>query len=252
MGSQKSYIWAIVWLVITFQACNLSVNMPHGDKIAIVCLFLNNIMSGWHGYRGFVDSRFCEPEQAARFQNANWILAYILGMFIGPIYAALFDGYATTYMGRSNPNFLSFVCHMTNQVVSGQLIYSMSNGTEGWGVFIKQIDVGSDCISRFFAIIKTKRPDKGIVDGIQAGPILDQELWTEMGLDKLTGEADIVKFGGPFFDGNAFGMVMVQHSVGPVKMLELLKLLDKIPRLAEAWAGIGTDASKQLDEKKKA
>ena len=53
---------------------------------------------------------FSTPDEIARFKSVQWIIGYVLGMGIGPVYAALFDASATTYLSRTAPNFLACTC----------------------------------------------------------------------------------------------------------------------------------------------
>merc|ERR1712061_341895 len=77
----------------------------------------------------YVDSRFSTPEQITRYKSTQWVIGYILGIFIGPVYAAAFDAKATTYLGRSFPNIIACILMLVQILhVRYNMFYFPRNG----------------------------------------------------------------------------------------------------------------------------
>ncbi|CAE8616048.1 unnamed protein product, partial [Polarella glacialis] len=172
VGFERAYRYAIFYLSGCGLIMTLGVPIAGvGGWIAASILVLCGFMKGFDAMRGFVDSRFCEPEQVSRFMNAQWIAGYVMGSFVGPIYASMLNVKGETYWERALPNMIMAALGIVNTTLALTVLWSMTNGTEGIGVTLRSLDTIVASGRRTFLVLRAKRPLLGKVhpDGPQVG-----------------------------------------------------------------------------------
>ncbi|CAE8615744.1 unnamed protein product, partial [Polarella glacialis] len=170
VGFERAYRYAIFYLSGCGLIMTLGVPIAGvGGWIAASILVLCGFMKGFDAMRGFVDSRFCEPEQVSRFMNAQWIAGYVMGSFVGPIYASMLNVKGETYWERALPNMIMAALGIVNTTLALTVLWSMTNGTEGIGVTLRSLDTIVASGRRTFLVLRAKRPLLGKVhpDGPQ-------------------------------------------------------------------------------------
>lgn len=254
LGMHTTYLLAIGALTVGFWTMCLGACVPyHGDKLVVLGLLNAAFWSGFNAMRGYVDSRFCEQEQVSRFINVQWIMGYFQGMFLGPMYATLFNPWAQTYLEKARPNIVMSLICLFNIVLVFNLIYYMADRTEGFGVTLDNMDRGWAAINRIFALLRQKRPLLGKVtpDGPQVYHELDEALWHELGFREAFWGLSAVECGGPFWNKDHMGMVVSQKNTGPKAFAEVLEKLELAVEKAEKWAAIPDAGAEPAPDGKK-
>lgn len=256
VGIKNAYLAGIAITSGGFCTCCGGMLLPSGigDKVLLVGLVIHILSSGWHAMRGFIDSRFCDKEHVSRFINAQWILGYLQAMFLGPMYASIFNASGETILDKGRANLVMLCCVVINLSTVFCLIWYMPCG-EGFGVTLDQLRDGSRCIDRIFDLLEMKIPNLGKSDpnGPQDHWMLGKELWEQMGYREIFWGLPIEGLGGPYWNRGHMGMALNQHNSGPKQMAQIIEKLEEAVVRTELWAGVRKgDTEPAAEGKKKA
>jgi len=149
-GHHRVYMWSVRWLEL--KVLLSAVTLPYTGKVAILLEVINTPLKGFEPFRGFVDSRFMEPEQVQRFQSSQWLMGYFQGVWLVPFYAYLFDAYAETYLQRFWPGLLCSIALVIHYFLVFYTIYDM-DGIHGFGVTTKVLDEGSRKLNKLWKMV---------------------------------------------------------------------------------------------------
>eukprot|EP00438_Fugacium_kawagutii_P024277 Skav222591 [mRNA] locus=scaffold2868:53799:80844:+ [translate_table: standard] len=142
-------------------------------------IILMGVVPGFMPLKEYVDSRFSTPDEMARFKSVQWIIGYVLGMAIGPVYASIFNAKGETYFARAVRYimypYMKKTLHLMDELESK----------------LKQL---------FQAVKKSDAP-------------LDKETWEAAGLQKVLGKS-IEEAHGPFHTIEGFRDFCRKESVG--------------------------------------
>lgn len=157
-----------IYVFVFFQNTVIAVS---GNAAAAAVLLFPVAYSGFIGIKEFVDSRYAAPEHMTRFKSSQWVIGYIMGMFIGPIYARLFDAKAETTFDQLKPNMVALF-FAASQLVHVKLnMWSCENGAKAT---LELADDREDKAKELWAILTANGERK-----------LDAEAWKGADLDKL-------------------------------------------------------------------
>lgn len=76
-----------LYTVLILQQLTIAVS----DVLPIIMFVAFTLIGGFMPMKEYVDSRFSTPDEIARFKSVEWVIGYVLGMGIGPVYASVFD-----------------------------------------------------------------------------------------------------------------------------------------------------------------
>ncbi|CAE8599535.1 unnamed protein product [Polarella glacialis] len=216
------YLYGV--LIFTNMTVAVSARLP------VLGLMLFTLVSGFMPLKEYVDSRFSSPEEMSRFKSTQWVIGYILGMVIGPVYAGLFNAKAQSYVSRSLPNFLACSLMIIQVLHVRFIMYPFMKVT------LSLMDEGELKSKRLFNLVTN--------DGEKP---LDTEIWQAAGLEKAIGKS-LEEAKGPFRTIDSF-REFVKQSGGATNddARQFLSKLDEGIKSAETWSGAA-----QQDTKKKA
>lgn len=211
-GHHATYVWCIRYFLASVLLRALTV--PATDKMAIFFSYANELLSGFWAFRGFIDSRFAEPEQMQRFQSLQWIMGYFEGIWVGPLYASLFDAYAVGYYGRAWPGLLCCAALAVHYLMIFHAIYDM-DGVHGFGVSCRVLDETSMKAQQLWHFVASH-------DGW-----IGYEKWELFNFEALLG-VPWLQVGGEGIHSQEHWMGLIRALNGtPEQGLELMKKLDK-------------------------
>lgn len=267
-GYHNTYCATIIFLIFIHDIPRALV-APFSGKIAGFISYMIIPVFGFFPLREFVDSRFCEPEQFARFKTLQMIIGYVQGVFILPVYSWLFRAEATTYVGRSMPNFLAVAVTLVHAANVFFGIYSMKGeeGPEGFGITVQQLDEIRAKGAQTFALLgegwkKMEAADSKAEESQteeqkkEALVATASKAWEDSGMRDIFGGKTLQELGGPFADENHFDGFLRGFNTSPKAARALILQLDKAIASAAKWAGVdlppAADKPVSKDEKKKA
>mmetsp|Transcript_65713 Transcript_65713/g.186533 ORF Transcript_65713/g.186533 Transcript_65713/m.186533 type:complete len:589 (-) Transcript_65713:164-1930(-) len=178
-GNYRTFVWNVHYAFIARAVCGLLLaltNVPHA-----IFVYSCTLLSGFHAKRGFVDSRFVDEKQMDKFQSAQWVLGYFMGMWVGPLYASTFNPHAYNISDRLQMILPYVLVLFLNYVALFYGIWNMSNGTEGCGVTLKMLDEGGSKAVELWHLVSV--PDNFVTrekwEAFQLGHIFGKD-WTEV------------------------------------------------------------------------
>lgn len=211
-GHHRVYVWSCRWF--EFAVLARAMSLPWTSSVFIVAEAVGVLLRGFEPFRGFVDSRFHEPEQMQRFQSCQWVMGYLQGIWVAPAYSYLFDAYAGTYLGRCWPGLACSVALVIHYFLVFHTIYDM-DGVHGFGVTLRVLEQGGDKAVRLFQMIAR---EQGSID---KGRWELYSLETILGLPwEVTGHVESVNL------DHWLGLISHLNST-PQQGQEALKKLDK-------------------------
>eukprot|EP00434_Breviolum_minutum_P028520 symbB.v1.2.025228.t1/scaffold2429.1/size79298/8 len=168
---------SLVYLYSVLFILNLSIAVT--DMLPVLMLVAFTLVGGFMPLKEYVDSRFSTPDEMSRFKSVQWIIGYVLGMAIGPVYASIFDAKGETYFTRAAPNLLACVL-MAAQILHVRFIM--------YPYMKKTLNLMDDLENKLKKLFQTvKKSD---------GP-LDKEAWEAADLEKILGKS-MEEAQGPF------------------------------------------------------
>eukprot|EP00439_Symbiodinium_sp_Y106_P045132 s2229_g5.t1 len=206
-----------LYTVLILQQLTIAVS----DVLPIMMFLAFTLMGGFMPLKEYVDSRFSTPDEIARFKSVEWVIGYVLGMGIGPVYASVFDASAATYISRSIPNFLACTCMIIQCLHVRFIMYPYMTVTLGLMDELehKQKEV-------FLALTQGDSP-------------LDQEAWQAAALEKHLGKS-FEEAQGPFQAIDGFREFCKKESGGTNAETKTF-----IAKLDAALASLGLSESKK-------
>ncbi|CAE7455259.1 unnamed protein product, partial [Symbiodinium natans] len=182
----------LVYLYSVLILLNLTIAVS--DSAALAMLLAFTVIGGFMPLKEYVDSRFSTPDEIARFKSVQWIIGYVLGMGIGPVYAALFDASATTYLSRTAPNFLACTCMIIQCLHVRFIMYPYMRVT------LNLMD-------------ELEGKQKKLYQTVKVSDSLDKEAWQSANLEKHLGKS-FEEAKGPFPSIEAFREFCKKESGG--------------------------------------
>lgn len=184
---------SLVYLYSVLILLNLTI--AFSATLPLMMLLAFTLVGGFMPLKEYVDSRFSTPDEISRFKSVQWIIGYILGMGIGPVYASIFDASATTYFPRSAPNLLACVLMVIQILHVRHIMYPYMRVT------LHLMDELENKQKKLFEVVK--KPDAP----------LDKETWESAGLQKLLGKS-LEEAQGPFESIDGFREFCKRESGG--------------------------------------
>ncbi|CAJ1378764.1 unnamed protein product [Effrenium voratum] len=184
---------SLAYLYSVLIAANLSIALS--DWVPVFFLGAFTLIGGFMPLKEYVDSRFSTPEEILRFKSVQWVIGYVLGMGIGPVYASLFDARSQTYLARSVPNILACSLMVIQLLHVRFVMYPFMQKT------LHLMDEGEAKLNKLFQLVK-----KGDAP-------LDKEVWQAAGLEKALGKS-LEEAQGPFLALDGFREFVKRESGG--------------------------------------
>jgi len=197
VGFFQTYVWSVRFVLL--GSCWALTALVWTDKWFLVWMVMKTLLAGFNPLKGFVDSRFSEPEQMQRFQSVQWVMGYFLGMWSGPMYAARFNAAGQTAWERSTP-FLIFLVWVSFQWWSVFcLIYDM-DGVHGFAVTVRVLDDLEKKGKELWHLV-------GADSGTAEFACITEEKWNAYGLEPFLGKS-AHELGMPIYSFSHWEMVI--------------------------------------------
>lgn len=230
-------IWTFLPLMMLSTACFA--------YVPFFCFLVLGATAGFNPFKGFVDSRFCEPEQIGRFQSVQWLMGYFLAIFVNPLYGMLFNAESTSYVERALPNLMAmfWMAAQVSVIIFG--MYVIDGGRDGFRILLSMMDS---------ATRKSKRVWEAVPKD-EHGHLTERQ-WDEVGMGKSLGKT-FEEIGGTVYSAEHWGGVCANlaPSMKAIKKMEsgLDEILESVRRLKgpEAVDGPEAVAEAKPDELKK-
>jgi len=216
-GNYRVYTWTCRYLIVGQVAAAIS--LAFTDKGWLFWCYSNSLTSGFNPMKGFVDSRFAEPEQMQRFQSVQWVLGYFLGMWSFPLFASRFNAYTSDPHERLQPVYVLAALATLQYIVVFYGIFDM-DGVQGFAVTVRVMDECKRKAEELWFVVGTDSGRKG-----EGHCYILQEQWENYGLAAILGKP-WHETGGPIFSVEHVEAIIGTMNQTPSMGHECLKRLE--------------------------
>lgn len=137
-GNRRAWKYAMCYIWSVMPVLMLSI--PVCEYVPLMCFATLCTAAGFHPFKNYMDSRFCEPDQIGRFQSVQWLIGYFLAMWLNPMYGMAFDAAAASYAERALPNFIALFWMAAQVLLIVFGMYVIDGGRDGFRVLLSLLD----------------------------------------------------------------------------------------------------------------
>lgn len=214
-GFKRSYVGTVRYFVFVHMISG--VVLLWSDYPYVFNIVTKMLLAGFFPLKGFVDSRFSEPEQMQRFQSVQWVMGYFLGIWSGPMYAAHFNAWSPSAWERSTPFLLFGLVSLGIWWSVFCLIYDM-DGVHGFAVTVRVLDDLQTKGTELWRLVATS-------SGTEAFPAITEEKWRIYNLEAFLGVSHM-HVGVPILTFDHWEFVVGGMNATPSQGHVLVKRLD--------------------------
>lgn len=105
-----------------------------------IVAFIRAIFNAKDAFTTMAEVQLYHPDDVAKIINLKWLVGYLASALAFPFYASLFDAKAMTYYDQVFPNLAVIAVDLLKVCTLFGVLWSFSNGTEGYGPVMARLD----------------------------------------------------------------------------------------------------------------